>query len=584
MNETEGKKLIERRHAEWRQRQMRWRFLLDSLEGGDTYRRASYGTDSRGWPIRNLIRHPREYPSPGSSNASRITDVDAGTMGTFVTGRVTNDGSYSSQSDEPQGDDYWTRWWRTPAPSFVAEAVDFHLSRIYSQEPRRDGPPAYLAWMEDVDGAGLSLKRWMREEVAPRLLVLGCVDVLIDRPPLPEGEELPEVTTLADRERLGLDRVEAKLIEPQDVLDWSLDRSRQYLWVLNRELHAVDSDKGTQFEPRYRRWDREGWELYGPDGMLLDSGEHGLGFVPQRRLMTRLQPRTTHCGVSLFEATAELQREYYNRDSELVLDDANHAHPQLQGDASAIEDGTVSIGPGWMLPIHKDASGNHIPYSVLEFPHGGAESLRQNKAGIREVSDRLNGLSAPAGANGAGTVSQSGVSKSFDDRRANDLLSRRADILADAELHIARLVVAVASDGNPSPADLDAIEISYVKQFDLLDSAEIGARWAEMMEVLASGKNTPEAALLAYGTMLREVFAGLPDEAYAEYEAEAKAYLEAPPEAEGEMPDFEPGAEDGVFDEGDDEDDPDARIDSSADDDDDLADFDLEDGDDEGDD
>ena len=43
---------------------MRWRWLLDSLEGGERYRQATYGIDRRGLPIRNLIRHKREYPDP----------------------------------------------------------------------------------------------------------------------------------------------------------------------------------------------------------------------------------------------------------------------------------------------------------------------------------------------------------------------------------------------------------------------------------------------------------------------------------------------------------------------------------------
>lgn len=553
---TDGKTLVRRRHSEWRDRATRWTWLLDSYEGGDVYRWASYGEGRNGWPLRNLVRHPREYPTPGQPGSpASIPDEFAGTMsGTFLSGRLSNDGRLAhAGAGEPKGDDYWLRWHRTPPPTFVQEAVDFQLSRIYGQEPRRDGPRALLDWMEDVDGAGTSIKRWMREELAPRLLVLGCVDVLADRPGLAPGEELPEVPTEADRERLRLDRVEVRLIDPQDVLDWELDRRREYTWVLNREYHPRESPDertpGTTYIPRYRYWDRARWVLLDGDGEVIDEAEHGLGVVPQRRLFTRRAPRQTHVGVSLFEDTAELAREYYNRDSELVLDDANHSHPQLQGDADAIEGGETTIGPGWMLPIRKDAMGNYIPYSVLEFPHGGAESIRANKDVMRSDADRLNGLAKPAGATGAGPVAQSGVSKSFDERRANDLLSRRSDILADAETAVARLVLAVDADGSPSPADLDAVEIAYTKAFDLLDAETMVARWVEATEALQSARavDLVEGGVKLYGATVRDLFPGLADAEYAELEREARAYLESedapmpgPPVAAGMVPAMTP--------------------------------------------
>lgn len=525
----DGKRLVRRRHAEWRDRAMRWRWLVDSYEGGDRYRRSSYGTDARGWPLRNLVRHPREYPAPidqyGSS--ARISPTDAGTFldggsGLFADHRYANGPGGVASSGEPQGDDYWTRWWRTPPPTFVQEAVDAQLSRIYAREPQREGPPAYLDWITDVDGSGTPIDDWMREELAWRLLVLGCVDVLVDRPPV-DGD-LPRPLTVAERERLGLDRVEARVLDPQDVLDWELDRRREYVWVLNREYHpdeSKDADRpGTIFAERYRLWTRDTWVLFDPEGRRLGEGEHGLGIVPQIRLMTRRAPRCTHVGVSLLEDTAELAREYYNRDSELVLDDANHSHPQLQGPAEPIESGRITIGPGWALPVYTDAHGNQVPWSVIDFPHGGAESLRSNKTDLRSAADRLNGLAKPAGESGAGVVSQSGLSKSFDERRLNDLLSRRADILANAERKIGRLVVAVAADGRPAPADAEAVRVSYSKRFELLGLDALAAGLAAIHAALAEAGRIPKVEARLVHEMAVSLLPGLSDEEYAAIRAE----------------------------------------------------------------
>src|SRR5690349_21486925 len=60
----ESRELLSRRHPEWREHQRRWRWLLDSLEGGERYRQSIYGYDGRGQPVRNLIRHKREYSDP----------------------------------------------------------------------------------------------------------------------------------------------------------------------------------------------------------------------------------------------------------------------------------------------------------------------------------------------------------------------------------------------------------------------------------------------------------------------------------------------------------------------------------------
>src|ERR1700688_2674602 len=60
----DGTTVVLRRHIDFIEHQLRWRWLLDSYEGGDRYRNAVYGPDRRGLPCRNLFRHKREYPDP----------------------------------------------------------------------------------------------------------------------------------------------------------------------------------------------------------------------------------------------------------------------------------------------------------------------------------------------------------------------------------------------------------------------------------------------------------------------------------------------------------------------------------------
>src|SRR3954454_2483822 len=108
--------ITRRRHPEWQEYHLRWRWLLDSLEGGERYRQAIYGYDNRGLPVRNLIRHKREYPDPRETQAS----YSSGTTLDAITGQQPDsyDPAYSASDD-----DYELRRARTPIPTFVAESV-----------------------------------------------------------------------------------------------------------------------------------------------------------------------------------------------------------------------------------------------------------------------------------------------------------------------------------------------------------------------------------------------------------------------------------------------------------------------------
>src|SRR5947209_10513670 len=167
---SQALELIGRRHPEWREHQLRWRWLLDSLEGGERYRQAIYGYDHRGLPVRNLVRHKREYPDLLESSGSF---VDPFLAASGLKPRAQGADPAASATD----DDYELRRARTPVPTFVAEAIDTHLSRIYAREVKRVGPEALMGWWHDVDGCGTSIDQWMAESVAPRRRTLGQVDL-----------------------------------------------------------------------------------------------------------------------------------------------------------------------------------------------------------------------------------------------------------------------------------------------------------------------------------------------------------------------------------------------------------------------
>lgn len=501
---------IDHPHPEWAAHHLRWRWLLDSWEGGEAYRTAVYGYDPRGMPVRNLVRHKREYPSsfdPGASTSGRPFGTD--------------------QAHQATDDDYELRRARAPVPMFVAEAAETHLSRIFSREVQREGPPKLAAWWRDVDGQGSTIDDWMVGTVAPLLLVLGQLDIIIDHPPR-AGDE--EVRTRADELRMGLDGCVASHILPENLVWWRLDRRGRYAECLIREVH----DEGGA---AWRYWNAESWTLYDPSGKVAAGPvPHPFGRVPIIRLFDRKRPRCENVGMPRYESIAEIQREYYNRDSELILSDTTQAHPLLQGPEDYVKaDGAVPIGPNWLLPKKRNSQGGSVSYEgfdVVEFPKDGAESIRWNKADLRDAADRAALLLKPAGAAGTNgsTVSQSGVSKRLDQAAGNDLLGKIAGALGRAERKVADLALLVMGDGRVSAEDRESVRIQYPTSFDLFTGSELAETVGRFQSVLTAAGNAPKTESELLGKLVRLMLPGLDDERYREFDAEIDGHLGLSPD------------------------------------------------------
>lgn len=498
-------RILDRPHPEWVRHQLRWRWLLDSWEGGEAYRTAVYGTDARGMPVRNLIRHKREYPGPG--------DPAHG----FPDGR----GVGTDQAAGATADDYELRRARTPVPTFTADAVKAHLSRIFAREITRDGPEPLKAFWANVTGKRESIDAWWSQTAAPLFLTLGQLDLLVDHPAAPDGEA---VSSRADELRLGLDKAVVSIVLPENLVWWRLDRLDRYAECLVRE----PDDDGSI---RWRHWDATGWILWDHRGKRIEADAHPFGRPPIVRIFDRKRPRSRNVGLPRYEPIAELQREFYNRDSELILSDTTQAHPLLQGPEDYVNaDGSIPLGPNWLLPKKKDPSnGTYEGFETVDFSKTGAESIRLNKADLRDAVDRAALLVKPAGAAGTNgrTVAQSGLSKRLDQAAGNDLLREIADVLAAGELALAELALLVASDGRADATGKAEVRVNYPSQFDLATADELAAGVAEFQSVVAGAGTLPETEFELLSRLVRLMVPGLDDGAYGRFDAEIKAHVQS---------------------------------------------------------
>jgi hypothetical protein len=514
---TAAQELIQRRHPEWREHALRWRWLLDSFEGGERYRHAIYGYDSRGLPIRNLIRHKREYPAPKD-----VSPLGHGLPETDPAAFATDD-------------DYELRRARTPIPTFVGEAVNTHLSRIYAREVKRIGPQILMRWWADVDGCGTSIDQWMAEIVAPLLLVLGQLDLVMDHPSPPHHEP---IETQADVKRMGLDRCIASFILPENMLWWRLDPTgHHYEECLVQEWSLADGGPTA----RYRHWTAEDSSLYDDEGNLLDRTPHPFGRVPIVRVFDGRKFRCQNVGQSRYEGVAERQREYYNRDSELILSDTTQAHPLLQGPEDFIQaDGTIPIGPSWLLPKKKNSHGGVVSYEgfeVVDFPKEGADSIRLNKADLRDDVDRDSALIRPTARE---RIPQSGLAKALDHADGNNRLAKIAKTLARAEEIIAELVLIVLTDGSIRFEDPTSVEIGYPTEFDLFTAGDLAGATADFQALAAKAGALPMTEGLMLGRLLRLCLPGLTDAQYAACDEEIAGFLSAQAERRATAPPVSP--------------------------------------------
>ncbi len=561
--DLDGKLVVQRRHVDWVEHQIRWRWLLDSFEGGDRYRNAVYGPDRRGLPARNLFRHKKEYPDP--QTFPNVYQGFAGFLGSV--NAQTQDVGYgpypgmigADPAATALDDDYEYRRSRTPVPEFVAEAVEVHLSKVYDQEVRREGPDDLVAWWTDVDGRGTPVDDWMRETVAPLLLVLGCIDVCLDHPQAPPGER---IATRADELRLGLDRCVASYILPQNIVWWRLDAAGRYLECLvreytdpsdridyNRSGNAVDpEDPGNLGEAWRRNYVR--WRLWRVDESILFSynGDeiiervpHSFGCVPIVRLVDLPKHRTPHIGKSRYEAIAEYQREYYNRDSELILSDTLQAHPFLSGAEDFCKaDNTVPIGPGYVLPMKKNPEGGG--YQGWEFvspPKDPAESLRRNKQDIVDMKDRRACLTKPAGAVEGSTTSQSGISKQLDAVAGHKLLVSIAKSLAKAERQLAEYAVVVLRNKPLRREDRDQIKVVYPARFELFAASELTGNLLKLQEALAAAGEAPDTEREILQAIVRQTLLGLSDADYARLDDEIERMVEGKSRLKKKLPEID---------------------------------------------
>ena len=177
------------------------------------------------------------------------------------------------------------------------------------------------------------------------------------------------------------------------------------------------------------------------------------------------------------------------------------------------------------MPKKKNTQGGSATYegfSVVDFPKSGADSIRRNKADIREDVDRDSALVRPTSPGGS---VQSGLSKAIDLSDGNYRLAKIAKTLGRAERIAAELAWTVLHDAPISDVEKAAIDIVYPAEFDLYTAGDLAEVTADFQSLVAKAGALPMTESLLLNRLMRLCLPGLSDIQYTKCDEEIRIRL-----------------------------------------------------------
>jgi hypothetical protein len=412
------KNLVEGAHPIYKNNVSFWDFLLQSYEGGVNY--TSSLITGRG------------------NNASTMNTL----FNYYVNGvqqpqRETANGNLFMHPKETV-EDYTRRLRMSYYYNFCAPIIDIYKNHLFKDsvnvefgdleddvEPRE----------QDIDNKGSSVHEF-RRELAENTQLYGHVFVVVDMPVVNEN-------VITRKDQLDLNAFPYFTIyQPQNVINWSLDKYGNPNWVLLRESEDANQDlenynKDKRQVCSYRLWTRDEWAKYDEEYNLIETDLHNLGMVP---IVCAYDKKSKFArgflGISSIADIVFIARDVYNSCSELrqILRDQTFAFLAVQGTASEYNELSIGTSKGLLYP-----EGRNLPAYVSP-PADNAEvyfkHIDRQVSKIHQLA-KLEGGSASLNHNNA--VTQSGVSKAWDFNETNASLADKASNLEDAEMRLWQL-------------------------------------------------------------------------------------------------------------------------------------------------
>lgn len=458
------RRLIERRHPEYRRNISEW-----------TFRRQAYESLPCEYAEKNLHRHPREGDKVFQARCGRAADH---------------------------------RY------NLTAEVIECYLGYLFQQAPAAaDGLPESAAtFLAQADREGRPAVDVARDAAA-WLADQGTIWMAVDKPPLPAQDAPPDgdgdaAPMSAQQEReLGL-KPYAYIVLPSHVLDWRM-KDGKLEWLLVQEDERDDADpllSSGEETVQWRLWTTTGWTLYrmveaataNREAVYAEvgRGQHDVGEVP----FVRVQMAK---GKGLVAEIAHVDRAIFNHMS--LVDEIHYGvtFPQLvyphdqdvytsrtvgEGDDATTETGLsaagkaiLEVGTNDVIPYPVTENGAHKP-EYISPPSEPAQELRQSIQEMVRLAlalAALDGEVATETEEGGAKQAASGVSKAYTFEKLNKRLAGFADTLQTAFAKVLRLVALWQGE---DPGELPDVPWDFPDQFEVQSLDHQVALASELLE------------------------------------------------------------------------------------------------------
>ena len=363
-------KYITTSNVEFQRNRDRWEFLMNSYEGGDTYRNAGY-----------LTRYQLESNS-----------------------------------------EYQQRLNTTPLDNHCQNVVQVYTSFLFREEPERDygsmaGRQDVEDFIKDADLDGRSLNAFMKD-VATWSSVFGACWILLSKPSV-------GASTLGAEQALGV-RPYVNILTPLVVMDWTWERQPNGKYELSYFKYIEEVVNKTT---TVREWTRDSiktWVMEDEkqEASLVLEEANQLGKIPaviayNRRSITR------GIGSSDIADVADLQKQIYQFQSEIEQSVRLDGHPSLVVSPTT----QYGSGAGAVIVMPDDLDPGLKPY-VLN--HDGA-NIASIHASITQLVESIDRISNTGNVRATTSRTLSGVAMEVEMSLLNARLSEKADGLELAE-------------------------------------------------------------------------------------------------------------------------------------------------------
>ena len=344
--------------------------------------------------------------------------------------------------------------------NYVKPIVDAHINPIFNNEPARDGvPPTYSLFLNDVDGNGTRMSRFMKK-AAIRAKLHGCEFICVDMENIDSQAVLTTQDVINNRIYPYL-----YLISPEQVLRWATDKFGRLIYFkyfINSK--NVNDEGNIENVKEIYTWTSTSFQKQIGDGEPTVS-ENSLGVIPIIPLYGTLNNSDELIPNSDMYAISQAEMALYNVCSELRERNRNQAFSILSYPVGEDDDyesmfNSINIGTTDMLLYR---TGSQEPKYIT--PPTSSSDMLVNE--INLIKREIFRMASMSFVTQEQVSNVSGLAKAYDNQQLYQTIKELSDGCQEAEYKIARLF------GVYMMEDMSKLSIVYNNEFGIVDPTEV---------------------------------------------------------------------------------------------------------------